>query len=44
MQAGDVETGLAQAAREVGELLKTHFPIASHHRNPNELPDAVVLL
>lgn len=44
LQAGQFEAGLAQAVHEVEALLKQHFPASAHQRNPNELPDAVVLI
>jgi uncharacterized membrane protein len=44
LHAGDVEAGLTRATAEVGALLKAHFPATARQRNPNELPDAVVLL
>lgn len=44
LQAGRVEAGLTEAIQQVGELLHAHYPASTHHPNPNELPDAVVLL
>jgi uncharacterized membrane protein len=38
-KAGQYESGLAHAARKVGELLERHFPLAEGEANPNELPD-----
>jgi uncharacterized membrane protein len=36
--------GLAAAVDEVHALLSLHFPAAEGATNPNELPDAVVLI
>ncbi|MFT3856044.1 MAG: TPM domain-containing protein [Aquabacterium sp.] len=44
LSQGDFETGLAAAIHDVERLLKQFFPAATHQRNPNELPDAVVLI
>ncbi len=44
LQAGQFEEGLHQAVNEVGALLKQHYPSNTRLANPNELPDAVVLL
>ena len=44
LRAGRFEEGLAQAVHEVEALLKQHHPAQAAHPNPNELPDAVVLL
>ncbi len=44
LQAGQFEQGLMQAVQEVGTLLRQHFPRDARQTNPNELPDAVVLL
>lgn len=38
------EAGLLAAIDAVDALLHQHFPLAQGQRNPNELPDAVVLL
>ncbi len=43
LQSGQYEAGLTQAINAVSELLRQHFPLAGHP-NPNELPDAVVLI
>ena len=44
LRAGEFEQGLARAVAAVDELLQQHFPLAAGERNPNELPDAVILL
>lgn len=44
LQGAQFEAGLTQAVHEVGELLRQHFPLGSARPNPNELPDAVVLI
>lgn len=44
LREGRFEAGLAQAVREVEALLRQHFPPGAGHANPNELPDAVVLM
>ncbi len=41
---GQVEAGLQQAIAQVGDLLHAHFPAPAHAPNPNELPDAIVLI
>jgi len=41
---GQVEAGLQQAIAHVGDLLHTHFPAPAHAPNPNELPDAIVMI
>lgn len=41
---GRVEAGLQQAIARVGDLLHAHFPAPAHAPNPNELPDAIVLI
>ncbi len=41
---GEVEAGLQQAIAQVGELLHSHFPARANMANPNELPDAIVLI
>ncbi|RYZ00393.1 MAG: TPM domain-containing protein [Comamonadaceae bacterium] len=38
------EDGLTQALEEVSALLVAHHPLAPGERNPNELPDAPVVL
>lgn len=42
-RAGRFEDGLNAAVDAVSEALRAHFPLAAGERNPNELPDAVVL-
>lgn len=44
LQAGQFEHGLAQAIAAVGDLLHEHFPKHADQVNPNELPDAIVLI
>lgn len=41
---GQIEAGLQQAIAQVGDLLHAHFPAPAHAPNPNELPDAIVLI
>jgi uncharacterized membrane protein len=41
---GQTEAGLQQAIALVGELLHAHFPAPADGANPNELPDAIVLI
>ncbi|RYF34985.1 MAG: TPM domain-containing protein [Comamonadaceae bacterium] len=41
---GRFEDGLTQALEEVSALLVAHFPVTDDAVNPNELPDAPVLL
>lgn len=41
---GQFEAGLIEAIAHVSDLLHAHFPAAAHTSNPNELPDAIVLL
>ena len=41
---GRFEDGLNDAIAAVTMLLQTHFPLAEGERNPNELPDAPVVL
>jgi uncharacterized membrane protein len=41
---GQIEAGLQQAIAHVGDLLHAHFPAPVHAPNPNELPDAIVLI
>jgi uncharacterized membrane protein len=38
------EQGLTEAVRQVGLLLKQHYPATAAGRRPNELPDAVALI
>lgn len=42
--SGDFEGGLVQAISEVSVLLQQHFAVPTPQSNPNELPDAPVLL
>lgn len=44
LRAGEFEQGLSQAVAAVDEMLQQHFPLAAGELNPNELPDAVILL
>ncbi len=44
LQSGQFEAGLTQAVQDVGALLRQHFPADGTPSNPNELPDAVVLI
>lgn len=44
LRQGDVEAGLTLAIEEVGLLLHQHYPSDGRVHNPNELPNAVVLL
>jgi hypothetical protein len=44
LHAGAFEAGLSQAIREVDGLLRQHYPLQARRPNPNELPDAVVLI
>ncbi|MBA4344412.1 MAG: hypothetical protein C0423_19910 [Methylibium sp.] len=44
LRAGEFEQGLSQAVASVDEMLQQHFPLAAGEANPNELPDAVILL
>lgn len=44
LRAGAFEQGLSDAVAAVDELLQQHFPLAAGQLNPNELPDAVILL
>lgn len=41
---GLFEQGLTEAVRQVGALLKLHYPTAGASQRPNELPDAVTLI
>lgn len=40
---GAFEEGLSAVVHEVGRMLERHFPLEPGQRNPNELPNAVVL-
>jgi uncharacterized membrane protein len=42
--AGQFEQGLAQSIQEVSAVLIQHFALQGGERNPNELPDAPVLI
>lgn len=42
-RAGRFEDGLNAAVDAVSQALCEHFPLAAGERNPNELPDAVVI-
>ena len=44
LSQGKIEAGLQEAIAQVGELLHAHFPASPHAPNPNELPDAIVLI
>lgn len=44
LQTGQFEAGLSLAVAEVGDLLRQHYPSTGQAPNPNELPNAVVLL
>lgn len=44
LRAGRFESGLIAAVDAVDQLLRRHYPLASGEHNPNELPDAVILL
>jgi uncharacterized membrane protein len=44
LHGGQFEQGLTEAVRQVGTLLKQHYPMAEGGRRPNELPDAVALV
>jgi len=44
LERGQIEAGLQQAIAHVGDLLHAHFPAPAHAPNPNELPDAIVLI
>lgn len=44
LRAGRFEPGLIAAVDAVDRLLRQHCPLAQGQKNPNELPDAVVLL
>jgi uncharacterized membrane protein len=43
-QTGRFEEGLGDAIDAVGALLREHFPLAPGADNPNELPDAPVVI
>jgi uncharacterized membrane protein len=43
LAAGQFESGLAQSVQEVNTVLTQHFALETGERNPNELPDTVVL-
>jgi uncharacterized membrane protein len=43
LKLGQFEAGLLQSVDEVNTLLVQHFAVQPGERNPNELPDAVVL-
>jgi len=43
LKLGQFEAGLLQTVEEVNTLLVQHFAVQPGERNPNELPDAVVL-
>jgi uncharacterized membrane protein len=43
-QAGRFEEGLNDAVDAVGALLRQHFPLAAGQANPNELPDAPLVI
>ena len=42
-RAGRFEDGLNAAVDAVSQVLCEHFPLAAGKRNPNELPDALVI-
>jgi uncharacterized membrane protein len=44
LAAGLFEQGLAQSIQEVSAVLTQHFALQGGERNPNELPDAPVLI
>lgn len=44
LRGGRFEEGLSTAVDAVDALLQHHFPLAPGQLNPNELPDAVLLL
>jgi uncharacterized membrane protein len=44
LAAGQFEQGLVQSIQEVSAVLTQHFALQSRERNPNELPDAPVLI
>jgi uncharacterized membrane protein len=41
---GDIEGGLVRAIAEVSAVLQQHFAVHAGQKNPNELPDAPVLI
>ena len=43
-RGGDFEAGLTAAIGHADAALKAHFPLPDGGRNPNELPDAPVLV
>lgn len=43
-RAGAFEQGALEGVREIGALLAEHFPLAAGESNPNELPNAPVVL
>jgi len=43
LRMGQFEAGLMQSVDELNTLLVQHFAVAPGQRNPNELPDTVVL-
>ena len=43
-QKGDFQPGLTQALDEVTALLAQHFPLVPGEANPNELPNALVVV
>ncbi|MCV2368091.1 TPM domain-containing protein [Roseateles oligotrophus] len=44
LSKGQFEQGLKAAIDAVDALLRAEFPLAAGQKNPNELPDAVVIL
>lgn len=44
LRQGQFEAGLHAALDGVTALLEAHFPVDPHQPNPNELPDAVVVV
>jgi uncharacterized membrane protein len=44
LRAGRYAPGLGVAVAAVDALLREHFPLGDGEVNPNELPDAVVIL
>lgn len=43
LAAGQFENGLSQSIQEVSAVLIQHYAVSVSERNPNELPDTVVL-
>jgi hypothetical protein len=44
-KSGNFEAGLTEAIDQVGQWMRRLYPVADHHPdNPNELPNAVVIL